>query len=195
MLIAWVFLGSGVWLMGYGVVARVFHWLTVVLVMIMIPAGTIMIQEIPRPTQDALYILHKGLGPFVLVVVLARLAWRFVAPPPPLPPEIPWQQRLAAGAVHAGLYAFLIVMAVSGYVRVTAGGFPIESLRALGIPPLLSKDEGVAAVAKAVHATARYGLVLLILLHVAAAAYHGIIRRDGVFSRMWPPFSRPKTAA
>jgi len=181
--------------MGYGVVARMFHWLTVVLVAVMIPAGTIMTQEIPRPTQDVLFILHKGLGPFVLIVVLARLAWRFVSPPPPLPPEIPKAQRFAAGAVHAGLYVFLIIMAVSGYVRVTTGGFPIESLRALGIPPLFSKDESIATVAEAVHATARYGLVLLILLHVAAAAYHGIVRRDGVVSRMWPPFSRRKTAA
>lgn len=181
--------------MGYGVVARVFHWLTVVLVLIMIPAGTIMIQEIPRPTQDALFILHKGLGPFVLLVVLLRLAWRFASPPPPLPQEMPKLQRLAAGTVHAGLYAVLIVMAVSGYVRVTTGGFPIESLRALGIPPLLPKNESVAEVAKAIHATARYVLIALILLHVAAAAYHGIIRRDGVFSRMWPPFSRSNSAA
>ena len=154
-----------------------------------------MIQEIPRPTQDALFILHKGLGPFVLLVVLLRLAWRFASPPPPLPQEMPKLQRLAAGTVHAGLYAVLIVMAVSGYVRVTTGGFPIESLRALGIPPLLPKNESVAEVAKAIHATARYVLIALILLHVAAAAYHGLIRRDGVFSRMWPPFSRSNSAA
>ena len=46
--------------------------------------------------------------------------------------------------MHAALYFFLILQAVSGYVRVTTGGFPIEALEAVGIPPLLPKAEGVA---------------------------------------------------
>ena len=176
--------------MGYGNTSRLFHWGTVLLLLVMIPTGLVMTQEIRRPLQDALFIVHKGLGPFVLVVVLARLGWRLAVPPDPLPPEIPALQRRAAGAVHAGLYLFLIVMAVSGYVRVTAGGFPIESLRAIGIPPLLGKDEALADTAKAIHATAKTGLIGLVLLHVGAAAFHGIVRRDGVVGRMWPPWRR-----
>jgi cytochrome b561 len=179
--------------MGYGTVSRLFHWVTVILVLIMIPVGLTMIQDIPRPLQDKLFILHKGLGPLVLVVVLLRLAWRWFNPPPPLPADIPAVQRQAARLVHAGLYTFLIVQTVSGYVRVTTGGFPIEALRALGIPPLLPKAEGVAKVASTVHAVSVTILILLIAMHVAAASYHGLVRRDGVVSRMWPPISRRKT--
>lgn len=175
--------------MGYGVVARIFHWLTVLMVLIMIPVGLTMIQDIPRSIQDPLFILHKGLGPFVLLVVALRLAWRGFHPPPPLPASLPRPQRLAAEIVHWGLYALLLTMAISGYVRVTAGGFPIESLNALGIPPLLAKNEPLAKVAEAVHATCALGLIGLIGIHVAAASYHGLVRKDGVFSRMWPPFS------
>ncbi len=178
--------------MGYGVVARTFHWLTVLALLAMIPSGLIMTQEIPRDLQDRLFMLHKGLGSLVLILVLLRLGWRWLNPPPPLPGSLTDVQRRASAIVHGLLYAFLLIMAVSGYVRVTAGGFPIELLRAIGIPPLLPKMEGVAAVAKAVHATAKFGLAALILLHVAAACYHGLIRRDGVFSRMWPPFSAAK---
>jgi cytochrome b561 len=87
-----------------------------------------MVQDIPRSLQDPLFILHKGLGPLVLVVVLLRLAWRATHPAPPLPASVPPLQARLAGAVHAGLYIFLIVQAVSGYVRVTTGGFPIEAL-------------------------------------------------------------------
>jgi cytochrome b561 len=176
----------------YGLVSRLFHWLTVLLVLVMIPVGLTMIQEIPRPVQDRLFVVHKGLGPVVLVVVLLRLAWRALHPAPPLPPDLPALQRHAAVAVHAGLYALLIVMAVSGYVRVTTGGFPIEALRAIGIPPLLPKNEAVAEVAKRVHATAVIGLLVLIAMHVGAAAWHGLVRRDGIVARMWPPFSDPR---
>jgi cytochrome b561 len=175
--------------MGYGTVSRLFHWVTVVLVLIMIPVGLLMIQDIPRPLQDSLFILHKGLGPLVLLVVLARLAWRVGHPAPPLPTDIPEIQRRAARAVHAGLYVFLIIQAVSGYVRVTTGGFPIEALRALGILPLFSKAEGVAKVAETVHAVSATILILLIAMHIAAASYHGLVRRDGVVGRMWPPIA------
>ena len=175
--------------MGYGVVARVFHWLTVLLVLIMIPVGLIMTQDLPRTIQDPLFILHKGLGPFVLLVVALRLVWRAFNPPPPAAAVPAGPQRLAADIVHWGLYFLLVVMAVSGYVRVTAGGFPIESLNALGIPPLLAKNEPLADSAKAVHAACALGLIALIVMHVAAASYHGLVRSDGVFSRMWPPFS------
>ena len=178
--------------MRYGLVSRLFHWVTVVLVLVMIPVGLTMIQEIPRPVQDRLFILHKGLGPVVLVVVLLRLGWRAFNPPPPLPPGFPPLQRRVATAVHAGLYALLLVMAVSGYVRVTTGGFPIEALNAIGVPPLFDKNEAVSQVAKRIHATAIVGLLALIALHVGAASWHGLVRRDGIVARMWPPFSDPR---
>jgi cytochrome b561 len=175
----------------YGVVSRLFHWVTVLLVLVMIPVGLTMIQDIPKPMQDRLYILHKGLGPVVLLVVVLRLIWRGFNPPPPLPADMPPVQKLAAQTVHAGLYVFLLVQAISGYVFVTTGGFPIEFLQALGIPPLFGKNEAVSKVAETIHTTAIFGLLLLIAMHVGAAAYHGIVRRDGVVSRMWPPFSGP----
>ncbi len=177
--------------MGYGVGSRVFHWVTVVMVMVMVPVGLVMTQEIPRSVQDPLFILHKGLGVVVLATVALRLAWRAFNPAPPLP-TMPAAQRVAAAAVHWGLYTLLLVMPVSGYVRVMAGGFPIELLSALGVPPLIVKNEPLAEVAVAIHEAAAFSLIGLVALHVAAAAYHGLVRRDGVFSRMWPPL--PRTA-
>lgn len=175
--------------MGYGVVSRIFHWLTVLLVAVMLPVGVMMTQEIPRSIQNPLFVLHKGLGVVALLVVALRLAWRAANPPPAPPADLAPLQRRAAALVHFGLYAILLTMAISGYVRVTAGGFPIELLNALGIPPLLAKDEALATAAKAVHATAAWALAGLILVHVAAALHHAVVRQDGVFSRMWPPFS------
>ena len=73
--------------MGFGTVARLFHWITVVLVALMIPVGIVMTQDVPKSVQDPLFILHKGLGPIVLVVVLLRLLWRAFHPAPPLAGE------------------------------------------------------------------------------------------------------------
>jgi cytochrome b561 len=182
--------------MGYGTVARLFHWLTVLAVLIMVPVGLTMIQEgVPRPVQDRLFILHKGLGPVVFVLVVLRLGWRLLNPPPPLPDSIPRLQQRVANTTHRLLYLFLLIMASSGYVRVTTGGFPIEFLDWLGIPPLFSKNEPVAEVAKAIHATAIFGLLALIALHVSGALYHWLWRKDRVIFRMWPPLAGSETPA
>lgn len=173
---------------GYGVGARVFHWVTVLLVFATIPIGLVMTQELPRPTQDTLFTLHKAIGIILLLTILARLAWRLSVGAPP-PPELPRAQLLAARTVHWALYALVLSMAVTGYVRVVSGGFPIEVLNAIGVPPLLPKNEALASAAKVAHGTIAWVLIGVIAIHVAAAVYHGLVRKDGVVSRMWPPFS------
>lgn len=175
--------------MGYDVGSRIFHWGTVLMIFVMIPVGLTMTQEIPRYIQDPLFVLHKGLGVLVLAFVAARIGWRAFHPAPPLPATIPPLQRAAARASHVALYALILTMGVSGYVRVTTGGFPIEALGALGVDPLLARNEAVAAIAKRTHAITAFALIAAILLHVAAASYHGLVRKDGVVARMWPPFS------
>ena len=173
---------------GYSTPARLFHWGTALLVLLMIPAGLIMVQDgLDRSLQNALFIFHKNFGVLVLLIVLARLVYRWRRPPPPLPDDmIPdWQHRISK-VTHGLLYALLIAMPVAGYVRVRAGGFPIEALDALGAPALVPRSESLAEFASLLHWLGGLALAALIALHVGAALFHGIVKRDGVFSRMWP---------
>ena len=173
---------------GYTTTARLLHWIIALMVLSTIPIGTIMLREgIDRSTQDTLFILHKNGGVIILILVLARIAWRVANPSPPLPDTVPPIQRLASRTVHLGLYAMLIFMAVTGYTRVAAGGFPIEMLDALGLPRLAPRSDSLAETAQTLHHYGRYVLVALILVHVGAALYHALVMRDGVFRRMWPP--------
>ena len=171
----------------YKAPARAMHWLAALLIIATIPVGGMMTEPgWTRATQNALYIFHKNIGVVILILIALRLVYRAMNPPPPLPASMPPMQRLAAEGTHWALYGLLIVMAVSGYIRVKAGGFPLESLDALGVPSLVPRSDALAETAKQVHAIARIPLVALILAHVGAAAFHGLVKRDGVFSRMWP---------
>jgi len=173
---------------GYTTTARLLHWIVGLMVLATIPIGTVMVREgIERSTQDTLFILHKNGGVIILLLVLARIGWRIANPPPPLPASVPPSQRLAAHVVHLALYAMLIFMAVTGYTRVAAGGFPIEMLDALGVPRLAPRSDSLAETAQTLHHYGRYVLFVLILMHVGAALFHAVALRDGVFSRMWPP--------
>jgi cytochrome b561 len=177
---------------GYSTLARVFHWLTALGVLIMIPLGIIMTGDLPRSLQNTLYIAHKGLGAILLVLVAARVIWRVLRPAPPLPAAVPVWQRRAARLSHILLYLALVTMVISGYVLTVGGGFPIELLNALGVPPLIPVMPGVAESAAVVHGVAKWALMALLLVHIGASLLH-TRRGDGVWSRMWPPW-RPGSA-
>lgn len=173
--------------MRYSRLQRILHWLTVIAVLTTIPAGLVMVQEgLPRPLQDGLFLYHKNIGPLILLLVLARLAARAARPSPPLPVSVPPVQAKIANTVHWLLYLCLLIMVCSGFVRVQAGGFPMEVWDPL-VGGLVPRDKAVEGVAKTIHHWVRVPLIVLILAHIGAAALHGLVKRDGVFSRMWPP--------
>lgn len=169
----------------YHPASRILHWLVAILVLSTFPAGVIMTgEDLSRPVQDALFIYHKNVGVIIFVLMLVRLGLRMIYPAPPLPQTVPDWQRLAAKISHFLLYVLIFAMTISGYVRVVSGGFPIEMLDALGVPPLLPESETVEETAKAIHASVRFALFAVIVLHLGAALYHAAILRDGVFARM-----------
>jgi cytochrome b561 len=171
----------------YKPAARALHWSVALLVIATIPVGALMVEPgWARPTQDAMFVFHKNAGVLILLLMILRLAYRAMNPPPPLPATVPPAQQKIAEIAHWALYVMVLVMAVSGYVRVAAGGFPLEVLDALGVPRLVPRSDTLAEAGKTVHAYARFVLAGLIVAHVGAAAYHGLVKRDGVFSRMWP---------
>ncbi|SEN51130.1 cytochrome b561 [Pseudorhodobacter antarcticus] len=180
---------------GYSTTARLFHWGMAALILVTIPVGLLMVQSgIGRSLQNALFLYHKNVGVLLLGLIMARLVWRVLNPAPPLPAGLPaWQAKLSR-VTHGLLYALLLVVPLSGYIRVRAGGFPIESLDAFGVPSLVQKSEQLAALAKSVHYYSGMMIAALLVLHIGAALYHRFAKQDGVFARMWPPFGGKKGA-
>ena len=174
----------------YATLTRALHWISAVLIIASLTIGSIMVGEgLERSTQNLLFILHKNGGVIIFALVVLRLIWRGLRPAPPMPDSLPGWQAGAARLTHWGLYAMLLVMTISGYVRVRAGGFPIEMLDAISMSKGIPESEALEAIAQSVHCYGRFVLIPLIALHVAAAIRH-FIRRDGVAHRIWPPAGR-----
>jgi cytochrome b561 len=61
------------------------------------------------------------------------------------------------------------------------------------LPPIAPHEARLQAALHAAHVWLAFLLFGIILLHVAAALFHGLVRRDGVFSAMapWRPWRGP----
>jgi cytochrome b561 len=169
---------------GYSFAARVLHWITAVIVIGMIPAGIYMANASPGPTQDLLFHLHRSFGVVLLPIVLARLAYRFQHPPPPLPNDVPAVQRSAAHAVHYALYALLIVQPIVGWIATSAYRAPIHVFWTFTLPPIWPVDRAFSERMFLVHRVLGITIAILALMHIAAALYHHFVRRDAVRMRM-----------
>jgi len=172
----------------YDRVARLFHWAIALMVLVQIPAGVAMTSEPLEGLSTPLYVLHKGMGCVLLVLIFGRILWRVTHRPPPFPDSMPPLEQRIAERTHIAIYALLVTMVVSGYLRTVADGYPIELLDAVGIPPLVSYHPRLAASMLVVHQFAVLALLGLVAVHVSAVLRHHLIDRDATLGRMWPPF-------
>lgn len=170
--------------MTYTRTAVVLHWTIALLIFIAFPLGLYM-HELPlSPTRLQLYSYHKWLGITVLLLSLARLAWRATHAAPPYPAGMaPWQRR-AASAVHGLLYLLILAVPLSGWLMSSAKGVQTVWLGVLPLPDLVGKDKALGEALEELHEILNYGLLTLVLFHVAAAAKHQFVDRDGLLARM-----------
>jgi len=74
----------------------------------------------------------------------------------------------------------------------SAASYPIVLFGSLQLPPILPHDLAMYAWLRPLHTDLAYLLFATFLAHVAAALFHGLIRRDGVLASMasWRRSSR-----
>lgn len=124
----------------FGLVSRYAHWATATLILALVPMGIFM-SVLPETSEDrAMFIsVHQTVGIAVLVLVVARLAWFVVSRPPSLPASLePWERRLAV-PTHAGLYALILTMPITGLLLDRADGTDL-SLFGWPLPRLAGAD-------------------------------------------------------
>lgn len=169
---------------GYRLPARILHWLTAIIVLGMIPAGIYMVNASPGPTQDLLFNLHRSFGVVLLPIMLLRLTYRVLDPPPPLPADVPPLQRFGAHATHWALYVLLIIQPIVGWIATSAYRAPISVFWLFELPPVWHEDRPFSETMFFVHRMLGLTIAALAALHIAAGLYHHFVRKDAVLARM-----------
>ena len=178
----------------YSRTARALHWTTVALLAVQFPVGLYMVYRgnslnVWDNLTNGLYSGHKLAGVTILLIVLWRLVYRTIRGAPAHEPTIePWQ-RVVSRLNHWGLYALLIAAPIAGFIGISL--FPALDIFGLfSLPAIVAPDKEAAKMAFDVHGVLVLLLALLIAMHVGAALYHYVIRKDNVLGRMIPRLLR-----
>jgi cytochrome b561 len=162
------------------------HWL--MLLLIAATYACIELREFfPRGSdlREGLKSWHFMLGLSILVLVLVRIAARFLAPAPPIVPAPPVLQQWLAKLVHLALYLLMIGMPIAGWLILSGEGRPIP-FYGLELPALIGPDKALAESIEEIHETAGLVGYYLIGLHALAALFHHYFVRDNTLTRMLP---------
>ena len=169
----------------YSPFAKALHWLGALCVLGLLIVGFWMIGLPISLLKLKVYGWHKWIGLTVLLLTLVRLGWRWRSPPPELPGTLTcWERRLAPFS-HAALLALLVAQPLVGWLMSSAGGVSVYWFGYLPLPDLVPRDQQLFATLRVAHALLAYALVGVITIHVLAVVRYDLMRRDGIFRRMW----------
>jgi cytochrome b561 len=172
-------------LSSWGSVARLLHWVLGFTILGMIAFGWWMNHIPARPDRFFYRSIHADIGYLVLLLTVLRLIWRGINPTPALPSDTPRWQRFAAHISHGALYVVVIIVAMLGWAQSGARTPNYASWFGLfNVPQITSPDKAAADAYEDRHIFMAYVLLALIIIHVAAAAWHHFIKRDRVTARM-----------
>ena len=168
----------------YGSAAIAFHWIAAALIVFLGTLG-LLFDDIPREARPFWINVHGCVGLVYFALVIARLAWRSAHRPPDLPSNIGAFDRSMSAAAHHALYALMLLIPVFGVVAYVWHGRVFDyGLFQLNFGVQMNRE--VFKPAETIHQFLAYGLFVLAGLHVLAALYHHLVRRNGILLRMMP---------
>jgi cytochrome b561 len=129
--------------------------------------------------------VHKPLGILILVLALIRLVVRLMRGAPPLPASMPEPMKLAARLSHLAFYLLMIGLPLIGWGMLSAADYPVVVF-GMHLPSILPHSNGLHTLLWNAHRVLALCFFALILVHLAAALLHALVRRDGVFEAMAP---------
>ena len=163
----------------YGSMAIAIHWASALAVILTFAAGFVVANVTPPGEQAPILAVHITLGLIVFALTVLRIVWWIVADKRPVAaPGQPHWQELTASVVHGTFYVLLILMASSGIVTILLSG-ALPAIFSGGPLPDFSQ-----LIPRVAHGGMSKILLALFVIHVGAALYHQVIKRDHLLARM-----------
>ena len=165
----------------YGLISKIFHWLTAAVLFLQVPLGFYLVDLDFGEKRITFESIHVTLGIFIFYIVLARLIYKVFNPTPKLGSSIFPGQRLLAKLNHFFLYISILIITISGAFKKLFNG---EILDLFFFNLEIKDNFELAELFYDIHIIANYCLIALISLHILAVIAHKVLFKENLLKRI-----------
>ena len=165
----------------YGLISKLLHWLSAILLLVQIPLGFYLVDLDFGEERINIENIHVILGLTIFYVVIIRLLNKILNPTPRLDPSVFKGQVFLAKMNHIFLYLAILSITISGILKKLFNG---ESL-VLFFKEIQIKDNfELADQFYNIHILSNYVILFLIAIHLIAVIVHRLFFKDNLLNKM-----------
>ncbi len=160
------------------------HWSMAFLVLLMLFALIGFAQEMTVEEHMTILTGHSSIGTIISLLLLVRLTKRFVKRDPQPQHILPRWQQMASKSVQFGLYFCMVFIPVTGYLTARFHELPVKVFGNFDISQAAqqSYDQATFDAIRLAHELGIKLIMVLLVLHIGAAFYHRLVKKDGVLA-------------
>ena len=165
----------------YGLISKVLHWLSAILLLVQIPLGFYLVDLDFGEQRINVENIHVILGLTIFYIVIIRLVNKILNPTPKLDPSIFKGQVFLAKMNHILLYLAILSITISGILKKLFNG---ETLVIFFKEIQINENFDLADQFYEIHIFSNYTLIGLIVLHITAVIIHKLFFGDNLLKRI-----------
>jgi len=165
----------------YGLISKVLHWLSTILLFIQIPLGFYLVDLDFGEERLTFENIHIIIGLTIFYLVIFRLVKNIINPTPKLNNSIFKGQKFLAKINHLLLYVTILSITISGILKKLYNG---ESLIIIFKKIKIEDNFELSEIFYDVHVFSNYVMIALIALHVVAVIIHKFFFDDNLLKKI-----------
>ena len=165
----------------YGLISKLLHWISALLLFIQIPLGFYLVDLDFGPERLSIENIHIIIGLSVFYLVILRLINKIINPTPKLEPSVFKGQRFLAKLNHVLLYVTILSVTISGILKKLFNG---ETLIILFKKIKLKDNFELSELFYDIHVFSNYLIIILIAIHILAVIIHKFFFNDNLLKKI-----------
>ena len=165
----------------YGLISKVLHWLSAILLLVQIPLGFYLVDLDFGEQRINIENIHVIIGLSIFYIIILRLVNKILNPTPKLNPSIFKGQVFLAKMNHILLYLAILSITVSGILKKLFNG---ETLIIFFKEIQIKDNFELADQFYNIHILSNYTILVLIVIHLMAVIIHRLFFKDNLLKKM-----------
>jgi cytochrome b561 len=166
----------------YGLISKLLHWISAILLFIQIPLGFYLVDLDFGPERLTVEDIHVTMGLSIFYLVILRLLYKIFNPTPKLEPSVFKGQKFLAKLNHVMLYVTILSITISGILKKLFNG---ETLTIIFKKIKIQDNFELGELFYDIHVISNYILIVLIIIHILAVITHKLFFNDNLLKRMF----------